>query len=187
MGALQRALDERSLELRYRGREQWHSVFRTDMPLGPVCKIARPFLRGAARWRLATYISRYIPRCNDAARRCHCESPRRVDKLPDVARPLVVLEQFERVGIDRLRRCLQLFCCLGEIVIQQLRNIAAPLTQRRRVDANDIEAVIQILSKARLLHSARKVLVGRGDDAHIDPDRRLSTDAIKLAFGKHAQ
>ena len=29
--------------------------------------------------------------------------------------------------------------------------------------------------------------MGRRDDSHIDPDRRLTTHAIKLTFGKHSQ
>ena len=32
-----------------------------------------------------------------------------------------------------------------------------------------------------------QVLVRGGDDAHVDLDRRLATDAIELALGQHAQ
>lgn len=45
----------------------------------------------------------------------------------------------------------------------------------------------KILTKEAATDSILEVLVSRCDHSHVDTDRRLATDAVKLAFGQHAQ
>ena len=78
-------------------------------------------------------------------------------------------------------------CRLGEVVLQQQRDVLAPLPERRGIDADDVQAVIQIFAKARFLDGAREVLVGGGDDADVDLDRLLPAHAVELAFCQHPQ
>jgi outer membrane PBP1 activator LpoA protein len=72
-------------------------------------------------------------------------------------------------------------------VHEQLRNVFAPLTQRRHFDANHVEAMEQIFAEQALSHSLFEILMRRCDDAHVDAHRNLSADAIELAFRQHAQ
>ena len=53
--------------------------------------------------------------------------------------------------------------------------------------ANHVEAVEEILTETPILDQLFQVLVRRGDDAHVDLDRRDATDTIELAIGQHAQ
>ena len=59
--------------------------------------------------------------------------------------------------------------------------------QRRQLDADDVQAVVEILAEEAALHSLLQILMRRRDDAHVDADRRLAADAVELAFGKDAQ
>lgn len=50
-----------------------------------------------------------------------------------------------------------------------------------------VQAVEQIFTEFPLLHALFQVLVGGGDDPHIDLHRRVTAHAIKLAIRQHAQ
>jgi hypothetical protein len=62
-------------------------------------------------------------------------------------------------------------------VLEERRNLLAPVAQRRQVERQDLEAVEEILAKAALCDQAIEVGVGGGDDADVDLDR--------LAFSHH--
>ena len=50
-----------------------------------------------------------------------------------------------------------------------------------------VQAVEQIFTEFPLLHALFQVLVGGGDDPHIDLHRRVTAHAIKLTIRQHAQ
>ena len=70
---------------------------------------------------------------------------------------------------------------------KQHRYIVTPLSQWWRIDTNDVEPMKQVFAEAGFLDRAREILVGRRNDANIDLDRCLATDAIELALGQHPQ
>ena len=69
----------------------------------------------------------------------------------------------------------------------QRRNVGAALAQRRQPDRRDVEPVEQVLAEQALPDQLRQIAMRRGDDAHIDPDRRASADRGVFAFLQHAQ
>ncbi|MNV62085.1 hypothetical protein D3C71_1546150 [compost metagenome] len=76
----------------------------------------------------------------------------------------------------------------------QLRQVLAPLAQRRNHDLDDIETVVQVLAKASLRHIGRQVTVRGADDADIDSLFLLTTQRADFAllnrsqqFGLHGQ
>ena len=62
-----------------------------------------------------------------------------------------------------------------------------PVPQAGHVDGNDIEAEIQILAKCLTNDLLLQILVRRGDDPHVHPDRRPSADSVDLALLDRAQ
>src|SRR5690554_481049 len=70
---------------------------------------------------------------------------------------------------------------------RQSSDILASLTQRWDMDAYHIEAMEQIVAEQMLGNLLLKVLVGGGNDAHIDLDRGGATDPIELAIGQNTQ
>ena len=47
--------------------------------------------------------------------------------------------------------------------------------------------MIQIFAKQAVLNASLKILVSRGDDAHVDADGRLPAHAVELAFRQDTQ
>jgi hypothetical protein len=75
----------------------------------------------------------------------------------------------------------------AHVVIEQVADVFAARAQRRQFDADHVEAVEQVLAELAALHAVLEILVRGRDDAHVDLDRRLATDAVELALGEHAQ
>jgi hypothetical protein len=68
-------------------------------------------------------------------------------------------------------------------MLEQKRYVFAALAQWWCVDADDVEAMIEVFPEPGFLHRPREVLVGGGYYPDIDADCR----AVKLALRKHAQ
>ncbi|MDI7269487.1 MAG: hypothetical protein QME96_15980, partial [Myxococcota bacterium] len=81
-------------------------------------------------------------------------------------------------------------------MLDQQRDVAAPVAQRRNLDRQDAQPVEQILPERAVPHHRREVAIGRGDDAHVGaplldrPDgheRRVLDDPqqLRLQRGAH--
>ena len=56
------------------------------------------------------------------------------------------------------------------------------LPQRRNIECNHIDAIIEILSKGAILHHFFQVSVGRSNQTKVQLDPLLSADPLHLAF-----
>ena len=76
----------------------------------------------------------------------------------------------------------------GQELLDQRRDVAAPLAQRRHHQVDDVEAVEQVLAERLLGDEIAQVLVGRGDDAdvHRGP-HAIGADLLQLAGFEEAQ
>ena len=74
-----------------------------------------------------------------------------------------------------------------QVIGEQVRDVLGARAQRGQLDANDVQAVIQVLAEQAAHHPLLQVLVARGDDAHVDADRGLAPDTVELALGEHPQ
>ncbi len=72
-------------------------------------------------------------------------------------------------------------------MVRQQRNIVGTLAQRRKLNGNDIQAVIKILAKLSLGDGFSQVLIGCGEHAHVHRQPFLTTDAADLMLLKDAQ
>src|SRR5262249_48056772 len=108
-------------------------------------------------------------------------------QLADVAAGAVPRERGERVGGDRRHRALQDTAVLGEKVLDQERDVAGPLVQRRQPDAEHTQPEVQVLAEAAALDLDGEVAVGGGDDPHVDPHRAGRTDRADLTLLQGAQ
>ena len=82
---------------------------------------------------------------------------------------------------------LVLLAVLLEEVLHQQRDVVAALAQRRQVDADDVQPIVEVLAEPALFHLLLQVDVGRGDDAHVDLDRLHAAEAHELALLHDAQ
>src|SRR5580704_7993156 len=72
-------------------------------------------------------------------------------------------------------------------MIEEQGNILAALAQRRQLEGNHVEAMIQILAKAAIAHKAQQIDIRRGDNAHVHFDIFSATQAHEFAFLDHTQ
>ncbi len=65
---------------------------------------------------------------------------------------------------------------------RQQRHIFLAIAQRRQRDVDYVEAVVEILSELAFFDELRKIGVGGGEDAHVDPYRVGGAERRKLFF-----
>ena len=75
---------------------------------------------------------------------------------------------------------------LQEVLAEQ-RDVLGPFAQARQADADDVEAMEEVLAEQSLAHARLEVLVRRGDDAHVRFQGRVPADAVVVAVGEDAQ
>src|SRR5690606_5155806 len=61
------------------------------------------------------------------------------------------------------------------------------LAERRQMNGNDVEAVIEIFAEGACGYHRREVAVGRGNDAHVDRDLLAPPDPSDLSGLQRAQ
>ena len=69
---------------------------------------------------------------------------------------------------------------------RQRCDVFAPLAQRRKAQADHVEAVKQVLAEQTKLDALLQILVGRGDHTHIGLDRAVPAHAVKTAVAEYA-
>ena len=67
-------------------------------------------------------------------------------------------------------------------VLDQMRDVFAPMAQRRDVDGEDVQSEEQIGAKAILFHGRRQLPMGGGDYPYIDGDWRRRADPLDDAI-----
>ena len=89
-------------------------------------------------------------------------------QFPDVSGPVVVHQDPERVLVDGFHRLPVLAAEAGQEVVGQQRDVILPVAQRRHVQSDDLEAVVEVLSEPAFPDRQLQVHVGGGHDSHVD-------------------
>ena len=72
-------------------------------------------------------------------------------------------------------------------MLHEHAHVAASLAQRRQLDDDDREPVVQIEAEATAVHLGAEIAVRRRDDAHVDRDVVLAADAPDAPPLEHAE
>ncbi len=72
-------------------------------------------------------------------------------------------------------------------MLNQVRDILAPLAQRRNANLDHLDAEVQVLAKLALGDHRFEVLVGRRDDPDVGGERLIAADPLELLLLQHAQ
>ena len=110
-----------------------------------------------------------------------------VFQLAHIAGPGQGLEVFLGLGPEHLGLHRQLLCGPGKEMPGQGGNILATFRQSGDMNADHVQPVEQVLAELAGLHQRFQILMGSGNDAHIDLDRRVAADPVELAIGQHPQ
>ena len=105
-------------------------------------------------------------------------------QLPHVARPAVALERGHGVVVDAADAPLSV--ALEEGVGEQA-HVPRPVAQRRQLDRDDVDAVVELLAELPLDGRLPEVAVGRRDHAHVHVHEGRPADAADLTLLQRAQ
>ncbi len=110
-----------------------------------------------------------------------------VFELPHVAVPGVGEQQLHSRRLEPGHVHAELFGELVDEIASQGRDILAPLTQRRQMDAHNVDPIVEVGSEVVLSDLLLEVARRGRDDPHVDLARRAVTDAADLALLEGAQ
>ena len=96
-------------------------------------------------------------------------------------------EELERLVVQRQAPFLLFVGELAQVVIDQRRDLLPPLAQRRHPQADDVEAVEEVLAEAPFGDERLEVGVGGGDDADVDLDRLRLAEPVDLVRLEEAE
>src|SRR5438093_9025272 len=116
----------------------------------------------------------------------HDDALHRVLELADVARPVILDEDAHGLGRD-LDLAAVLGVELGEEMIDEHRDLFAPLPKGWDPDLDDVQAVVQVFPELVRPHGGLEVAIGGGDEPHVGADDLLAADAGELAVLEHVQ
>ena len=72
-------------------------------------------------------------------------------------------------------------------MFREFGNILLPFSQRGKVDTNDIDAIIEILSEIAILQLLLELAISGGDHANIDGYILISSESTKFFILKNMQ
>src|SRR6266853_997842 len=128
-----------------------------------------------------------ILRRDDVVRAHDHEPLHHVAQLAHVARPVVGEEVGERLDRDRLGPLAVLGREHGHEVCDEGRQVLLPLTERRHLDRDDVQAVVEILPEPARRDALGQVLVGGGEDTDVHPDGVLAPHPLEGLLLESAQ
>ena len=108
-------------------------------------------------------------------------------ELADVARPRMRLDRGDRVGQDRHRAAALLGGELAHERMREQRRIALAVAQRRDLDDDLGQPIVEVLAEAARRDLVLQVLVRRADDAHVDRNLLPAADPLDDALLQEAQ
>ncbi len=108
-------------------------------------------------------------------------------QLAHVARPRMPLETTHHFRRDRQRFFVEFTIVNLDEMIDQERQIFKPLSQGRKLDYKDVEAIVQILSKTAGGNLRFEVLIRGGNDADVRFDRFVPSQTLEMPFLKQAE
>ena len=111
----------------------------------------------------------------------------RVLQLPDIARPVVTGQSFERRRFDAVNALSRSGRIFLQKVIRQQRNILAALAQARHANGNDVQAIVEVLAERAFGDLPVEIAVGGGDDADVNWNFAGAAHRTDGAFLEHAQ
>src|SRR5438445_615160 len=108
-------------------------------------------------------------------------------QLADVPRPGVGEQPLRHRRREAAHRLRHLPGVVADEALREKQDVASAHAQRRQLDADDVQAEVEILAQAALLDGRLEVAVGGGDDAHVDRDLVVRPDRPHRALLEHAQ
>src|SRR5215813_4308599 len=110
-----------------------------------------------------------------------------VFQLAHVTRPVVRRQQIHRATVDPADRPTEPLAVFGGEVRGQQRNIFDAFPQRRQMDGEDIQPVVEIAAESARPHVIGQIPIGRRHDPHVYAHGLAAAQPFELALLQDAQ
>ena len=108
-------------------------------------------------------------------------------QFPHIPGKRITQEELARHGGKPFQRLIHLAGAGFQHMLRDDHDVLLPLAQGRNHDLHDVQAIKQIFPKPPLRHFLAKILLRRTNQAHIDVDPVVPSDALELPFLEHPQ
>ena len=105
-------------------------------------------------------------------------------QLTDIALPIMRAQALQRFRGDLLDGNLFVAAALLDKMQDQQPDVGAALAQRRDVSRNDVQPIVEILSKLAFLDHRGQIAVSGGDHAQVHVDGFRAAQALEFALLK---
>ncbi len=102
--------------------------------------------------------------------------------LADVPRPGVAEQSLQCLRGDLAHLPAPLSAPPPQVKLDQQRQVITALAQRRQVNREDTQPVIQVQPELAFVAPGFQVAVGSGDQAHVGADRLAAAQALERLF-----
>ncbi len=165
-----------------------HSLFRHGRRMRQHHRCGHAGTAAAHGWRgLAQHLGRQVLDRDDLGWRHDGQPVADVLQLAHVAGKGERLQPLHGIDPHALGLHAQLPRALLQEVACQHGHVFVALAQRGQAQADDVEAVEQILAEGAVAHALLQVLVGGGDDAHMCLDGLVAAHAVEMPVRQHTQ
>src|SRR5579862_1715674 len=108
-------------------------------------------------------------------------------KFANIPRPVIGDQQFQRFGGNAVQIFAKFRRNALDKVLGEQRDVLAAFAQRWEANPDHVQAIEQVFTESSLLNFFRQILVGRGDDPHIDLNLLRTADAVETPLLQDAQ
>ena len=132
-------------------------------------------------------VGRQVFRQDGAGKSQHQGTLDHVFKFPDVSAPVITAQNVLDIGREVDFSARECFCVTRNKMIGEKGHIFQPFPERRHVNMDDVEAVIQVFAKLLQVHHVFQVLIGCGNDPDINGDRVFPTYPVEFIVLQDAE
>src|SRR6266403_5419531 len=108
-------------------------------------------------------------------------------ELADVSRPRVATERIEAFAGDHIDLPIHAKGKLVDEVTGECLDVVRSLPKGRYRDREDVQAIVEIVTKTLRSNHFAQSTVRRGDDAYVDLERVCSADTLELVLLQHTE
>jgi hypothetical protein len=108
-------------------------------------------------------------------------------ELADVSRPRVATERIEGFAGDHIDLPIHANGKLVDEMTDKCLDVVRSLPKWRYRDREDVQTIVEIVTKTLRSNHSAQITVRRGDDAYVDLERACPAEALELVLLQHAE
>src|SRR5437868_12485063 len=102
--------------------------------------------------------------------------------LSHISWPWIARQQIDGIFRKLLGGTVIFFYSFGQKMFGEEGNVFSALPERRQIERNDVDAVVEVFTKLSLANKFLEIFIRGGQDAHVDLDGLHPPDSGEFSF-----